>query len=157
MDPFPLDAGGDIDIAAVFADAPGFLGTLGPTLVEVSEEQAVLRLEAGPALHNHVGGPHAAALFGLGELAAFALVLQLFRAEVRAGAVPLIKGGSIDYQALVTGPVLATARAVDDAEGVRTRFADRGSASLDCEVLFRTEATGDVTTIMRPRMTLKRL
>ena len=152
----PLDAAGDIDIATVFDKAPVFLRTLGPTLVEVSEQQAVLRLDAGPELHNHVGGPHAAALFGLGELAAFALLLRAFGDLVKDGGVPFIKSGNIDYKALVAGPVIATATITDDVGSVRERYAERGSASFDCEVVFRLEATGQETTVMRPRMTLKR-
>jgi acyl-coenzyme A thioesterase PaaI-like protein len=156
MTTMPLDAAGDIDIATVFAIGQGFLRTLGPTLVELDGDHAVCRLDAGPELHNHVGGPHAAALFGLGELTAFALTLRAFGAEVKAGGVPLIKSGSIDYRALVTGPVLATATIADDLEAVRARFAERGSASFDCEVDLRLEETGATTTVMRPRMTLKR-
>jgi acyl-coenzyme A thioesterase PaaI-like protein len=157
MTTMPLDAAGDIDIASVFATAPGFLRTLGPTLVELDSDHAVLRLDAGVELHNHVGGPHAAALFGLGELAAFALLLRTFGAEVKAGGVPFIKSGSIDYRALVTGPVLATATLVDDVEAARAWYAERGSASFDCEVDFRLESTGEHTTLMRPRMTLRHL
>ena len=116
-----------------------------------------VRFDAGKDLHNHVGGPHAATLFGVGELTAFALLLKVFDAEVVAGGVPFIKSGSIDYQALVLEPVLSTATIADDPEAIRARFAERGSASFDCEVVFRLESTGDVTTVMRPRMTLKRL
>ena len=152
----PLDATGDIDVQAVFANAGGFLRTLGPTLVSLSDDAAVLRLDAGPDLHNHVGGPHAAALFGLGELASFALLLRVFGPEVKAGGVPFIKSGEIGYQALVTQPVLATATIVDDVADVRARYAERGSASFDCEVVFRLESSGEQTTVMRPRMTLKR-
>jgi len=155
MTTMPLDAAGDIDIAGVFANAPGFLKTLGPTLVELDATHCVLRLDAGPELHNHVGGPHAAALFGLGELSAFALLLKVFGDLVKDGGVPFIKSGSIDYRALVAGPVLATVTIADDVEAVRARYAERGSASFDCEVVFRLEATGDETTVMRPRMTLK--
>jgi len=152
----PLDAAGDIDIDAVFANAPGFLRTLGPTLVEIDDSHAVLRLDAGEALHNHVGGPHAAALFGLGELTAFALLLRVFGDLVKEGGVPFIKAGSIDYQALVTDPVLATATITDDVAGIRARFEERGSASFDCEVVFTLESSGARTTLMHPRMTLKR-
>lgn len=148
----------DIDVAAVFAANEGFVRTLGPTVVSASSERAVLRMDAGPALHNHLGGPHAAALFGLGELTAFALLLKAFGDLVQdGGAVPFIKSGSIDFQGLVTGPVLATATLVDTPESVRARFAERGSASFDCEVLFTLEDGGAQTTVMRPRMTLKRL
>ena len=152
----PLDATGDIDVATIIAVGQGFLRTLGPTLVEIDSDHAVLRLDAGAELHNHVGGPHAAALFGLGELTAFALMLKVFGPEVKAGGVPLIKSGSIDYQAVVTGPVLATATIADDVPSIRERFSERGSASFDCDVVFRVESTGATSTVMRPRMTLKR-
>ncbi len=156
MTTMPLDAAGDIDVASVFADAPGFLGTLGPSLVSLSGDEAVLRLDAGPHLHNHVGGPHAAALFGLGELAAFALLLRALGDEVKSGGVPFIKSGEIAYQALVTEPVLATARIVDDLSSIRDRFAEKGSASFQCEVVFTLESSGQQSTVMHPTMTLKR-
>ncbi len=152
----PLDPAGDIDVAAVFAGATGFLKTLGPTLVSADSGSASLRLDAGPELHNHLGGPHAAALFGLGELTAFALLLKAFGDLVQQGGVPFIKSGSVDYNALVTGPVVTTATLVDDPASVRARFAERGSASFDVQVLFHLEADGAQTTVMRPRMTLKR-
>jgi acyl-coenzyme A thioesterase PaaI-like protein len=44
----------------------------------VSVHPAQLRLDAGPELHNHLGGPHAAAIFGLGETAAFVVLLRVF-------------------------------------------------------------------------------
>lgn len=147
----------DIDVAALFAANEGFVRTLGPTVVSADAGSAVLRLDAGPALHNHLGGPHAAALFGLGELAAFALLLKVFGDLAQDGGVPFIKSSAIEFTGLVTGPVLATAVLVDDEASVRARFAERGSASFDCEVVFTLEATGAQTTLMRPRMTLKRL
>ncbi|MCU1603072.1 MAG: hypothetical protein JWO22_3781 [Frankiales bacterium] len=156
MTTLPLDAAGDIDIALVFANAPGFLRTLGPTLVSVDDEKAVLRLDAGPDLHNHVGGPHAAALFGLGELTAFALLLKVFGPEVRAGGVPFIKSGEISYQALVTEPVLSTATITDDVPALRARFEEKGSVSFQCEVLITLESSGTQSTVMHPTMTLKR-
>lgn len=143
-------------MAAVFADAGGFLRTLGPTLVSSTSEQAVLRLDAGPALHNHVGGPHAAALFGLGELTAFALMLKAFGDEVKAGAVPLIKSGAIEFKSIVTGPVLSTATLVGDPDAVSARFAERGSASFEVAVEIAIEEGGAITTLMRPTMSLKR-
>ena len=63
-----------------------------------------LRLDAGPELHNHLGGPHAAVIFGLGETAAFGLLLEVFGDLVEAGVVPLIKSGQIDYTQVATGP-----------------------------------------------------
>ena len=67
-----------IDVAARLHEAEGFVGTLGPRVLSTGRDGAVLRLDAGPELHNHVGGPHAAAIFGLGETAAFAVLLEVF-------------------------------------------------------------------------------
>lgn len=158
MTTMPLDAAGAIDVAGVFANPPeGFLRTLAPALVSLDDEQAVLRFDAGTHLHNHVGGPHAATLFGVGELTAFALLLKVFNDEVVAGGVPFIKSGEIAYQALVLEPVLSTARIVDDVPGLKARFAEKGSVSFRCEVVFTLESSGQQTTVMHPTMTLKRL
>ena len=76
---------------------------------------------------------------------------------VEGGGVPFIKSATMDFQALVTGPVLSTAVLVDDPDSVRAHYADRGSASFDVEVLFHRESDQVQTSVMRPRMTLKRL
>lgn len=158
MTSLPVNAAGAVDVEGVFADPPrGFLRTLAPTLVSLDEQSAVLRFDAGPDLHNHVGGPHAATLFGVGELAAFALLLRVFNDEVVAGGVPFIKSGDIAYQALVLEPVLATARITDDVAAAKARYDERGSVSFACEVVFTLESTGQQTTVMHPTMTLKRL
>lgn len=51
--------------------------TLSPRVL--STEPALLRLDAGPELHNHVGGLHAAAIFGLGETAVATYRMALLR------------------------------------------------------------------------------
>jgi acyl-coenzyme A thioesterase PaaI-like protein len=68
--------------------AGGFVGTLGPRGVSSDRTGALLRLDAGPELQNRVGGPHAAAIFGLRETTAYALLLEVFGDLVDAGAVP---------------------------------------------------------------------
>ena len=55
-----------------------FVRTLGLEEVEVSDDRAVLRLPDVEAQRNHVGGPHAGAMFSLGESASGAVVLQHF-------------------------------------------------------------------------------
>jgi acyl-coenzyme A thioesterase PaaI-like protein len=156
MTAIPVDPAGEIDVEAVFAGAEGFLRTLGPTLVEATARTASLRLDAGPELFNHMGGPHAAALFGLGELTAFALLLKAFGDLVQSGGVPLIKSAEVSYLGLVRGPVITTAILVDDPEQVRARFAERGSASFVVDVQFHLEDGGAARTLMRPTMVLKR-
>jgi acyl-coenzyme A thioesterase PaaI-like protein len=145
-----------IDVPALLHGAGGFVRTLGPRVVSSGRDRTELRLDAGPELHNHLGGPHAAAIFGLGETAAFALLLEVFGDLVEAGAVPLIKSGQIDYREVVTGPLLATARLVDDEAAARASLDQRGRASFDVEVLFRREADDVQTATMTARMALLR-
>lgn len=127
-----------MDIPARIHDAPGFVGLLSPTVVSTSP--ALLRLDAGPDLHNHVGGPHAAAIFGLGETAAFVVLLAVFGDLVEAGAIPLVKQAEITYSAVVIGPLLAAATLVGDEGGARASYADRGRATFPVEVRFRRDA-----------------
>lgn len=126
-----------MDITTRIHEAPGFVGLLGPEVL--STDPALLRLDAGPALHNHLGGPHAAVIFGLGETAAFVVLLHVFGDLVDAGAVPLVKQADIAYAAVSTGPLLAAATLLGDEAGVRESVQVRGRASFPVEVRFRRE------------------
>ncbi|MCW3814517.1 DUF4442 domain-containing protein [Micromonospora sp. DR5-3] len=101
-------------VAAGLLEAVPFARTLGIEFVEVAPEadggvRAVVRLPDAPEHHNHVGGPHAGAMFTLGETASGAVVLAAF-GQVLDRAVPLAVTASIAYQKVALGPVLATAR-----------------------------------------------
>ena len=143
-------------IADLIHGAPGFVHLLGPRVVRSSREEAVLRLDAGPELHNHLAGPHAAAIFGLGETAAFVVLLEVFGDLVETGAVPLVKSADIAYSAVATGPLLATARLVDDETAARAALDERGTAVFGVEVVFTREDDGRETAVMRPQMALRR-
>lgn len=129
-----------IDVATRLQEAEGFIATLAPRVQSTSREGAVLRLDAGPHLHNHLGGPHAAAIFGLGETTAFAVLLEVFGDLVEAGAVPLVKGCEIRYTGIATGPLLASATLAGDEAGARASYAERASATFPVEVVFRRES-----------------
>jgi acyl-coenzyme A thioesterase PaaI-like protein len=145
-----------MDVPAVLHGASGFVGTLGPRVLSSSRDGVLLRLDAGPELHNHVGGPHAAVIFGLGETAAFGLLLEVFGDLVEAGtAVPLVKSGTIAYSAIATGPLLASARLLGDEAGARASLAARGVATFDVEITFRRESDDEQTAVMTARMALK--
>ncbi len=95
-------------------EAVPFARTLGIEFVEVAAEgeggvRAVVRLPDVPEHHNHVGGPHAGAMFTLGETASGAVVLAAF-GQVLDRAVPLAVTASITYRKVALGPVRATAR-----------------------------------------------
>ena len=143
-------------IAALIHGAGGFVRTLGPTVVRSSSDEALLRLDPGEELFNHVGGPHAAAIFGLGETTAFVVLLEVFGDLVEAGAVPLVKSAEIAYSAVATGPLLATGRLTGDAVAARASLGERGVAVFAVEVRFTREADGVETAVMTAQMALKR-
>ncbi|QGV81772.1 DUF4442 domain-containing protein [Streptomyces ficellus] len=82
--------------------------TLNLDVVEATAERAVLRLPDQGAFHNHVGGPHAGAMFTLGESASGAIVIGAFGDQM-GRAVPLAVRAEIGYRKLAMGPVTATA------------------------------------------------
>jgi acyl-coenzyme A thioesterase PaaI-like protein len=101
-------------VAAGLLEAVPFARTLGIEFVEVAPEaeggvRAVVRLPDIPEHHNHVGGPHAGAMFTLGETASGAVVIAAF-GPVLDRAVPLAVTASITYRKVALGAVRATAR-----------------------------------------------
>lgn len=145
----------DPELVRLVEEGTPFARTLGARLVELGREHAVLLLDAPEALANHVGGPHAATLFGLAETAAAGVLVTLFQDLVHAGCVPLIKGAEISYRAITRGRVRATATFVGDAEGVRASVALRGVAVFPVDVVL-TDEDGLPTASVRAEMALKR-
>ncbi|MEV0280086.1 DUF4442 domain-containing protein [Streptomyces sp. NPDC050610] len=82
--------------------------TLNLEFAETTPERAVVRLPDQAEFHNHVAGPHAGAMFTLGESASGAIVLAAFGDQL-SRAVPLAVRAEIGYRKLAMGPVTATA------------------------------------------------
>ncbi|UUN25575.1 DUF4442 domain-containing protein [Streptomyces sp. FIT100] len=82
--------------------------TLNLTFDETTAERAVVRLPDQADYHNHVGGPHAGAMFTLAESASGAIVLAAFGDQL-GRAVPLAVKAEIGYRKLAMGEVTATA------------------------------------------------
>jgi acyl-coenzyme A thioesterase PaaI-like protein len=121
--------------------------TLGLEYLELSAERALLRLPDRADLHNHVGGPHAGAMFTLGESATGAVVIGSF-ADLLGEFTPLAAGAQIRYRALAMGPVTAEATLAKPAPEVRAELASAGKARFDVDVVIRDEAgttTGEMT------------
>src|SRR5919109_2792765 len=95
-------------IGQMLADTVPMVRTLGLEFSEASAERAVVSLPDQSAYHNHVGGPHAGAMFTLAESASGAIVLAAFGDQLQR-AVPLAVRAEIDYKKLAKGPVTATA------------------------------------------------
>jgi acyl-coenzyme A thioesterase PaaI-like protein len=101
-------------VAAGILHTVPFARTLKIALVELEPDgvggvRAIAELPDDPSLHNHVGGPHAGALFTLGETASGAVVVATF-ADQLDRAVPLTVRAEIAYRRLARGRVRATAR-----------------------------------------------
>ena len=82
--------------------------TLDLEYLETTAQRAVLALPDQPAYHNHVGGPHAGAMFTLAESASGAVVLAAF-GDRMSRAVPLPVRCEVAWTKLARGRVTATA------------------------------------------------
>lgn len=82
--------------------------TLNLEFLETTPERAVVRLPDQADYHNHVGGPHAGAMFTLAESASGAIVIAAFGDQL-SRAVPLAVKAEIGYKKLAMGVVTATA------------------------------------------------
>ena len=91
--------------------------TVGISFDEVTPERAVLRLPDDPGLRNHVDGPHAAMIFGIGETATGAVTLAAF-ASAMERVTPLPVRSEISYQRIARGPLTAVAVLGRPAEDV---------------------------------------
>ncbi|KOU01785.1 hypothetical protein ADK86_11755 [Streptomyces sp. NRRL F-5755] len=95
-------------IGAMMAATVPMARTLNLDFTETTAERAVVRLPDQADYHNHVGGPHAGAMFTLAESASGAIVLAAFGDQL-SRAVPLAVRAEIGYKKLAMGEVTATA------------------------------------------------
>ena len=104
------------DVGAFLSAAVPMVGTLGLEYVETAPQRAVLRFRDQAAYRNHIGGPHAGAMFTLAESASGAIVTAAF-GHLIAEATPLPTTATIDFKKVARGDVTAVAtleRPVDD-------------------------------------------
>jgi acyl-coenzyme A thioesterase PaaI-like protein len=145
-----------VDLEAIRAGMPAavpFIRTLGLEYDDVTETTAVLRMPDRPDLHNHVGGPHAGAIFALGESASGAVVLAAF-ADLLGNVTPLAAGADITYRKLALGAVRAAATLGRNASEVRAELADGGIPQFPVTVQIL-DGADNVTAEMNIRWALK--
>ncbi|MFC0004966.1 DUF4442 domain-containing protein [Micromonospora siamensis] len=145
-------------VEAGLLEAVPFARTLGIEFVEVAPEaegavRAVVRLPDTAEHHNHVGGPHAGAMFTLGETASGAVVLAAF-GPVLDRAVPLAVKAEIAYKKVALGPVLATARLGRPVADVLAELDAGKRPEFPVEVEIGTE-DGTVTSLLTVIWTLR--
>jgi uncharacterized protein (TIGR00369 family) len=140
-------------IADGLSAAVPFVRTLGLEYVELSGDRALLRMPDRPDLHNHVGGPHAGAIFALGESASGAVVIGSF-ADVLDRVTPLAAAADIVYKAVAKGDVTAEARLDTPREQV-LRDLDEGKTAKFLVMITIRDASGTVTSEMTVRWALR--
>lgn len=86
-----------------------FSRMVGALVTAVGTEQAEALLLAAPERLNHVGTVHAVAQFGLGEVAAGALILAAFADYQARGYAPVLADASIHYRKPSNGDLRAIA------------------------------------------------
>ncbi|MFJ5265409.1 DUF4442 domain-containing protein [Streptomyces sp. NPDC088387] len=97
-----------MSIGEMLAATVPMVRTLNLAYLETTPEKAVLALPDQDEYRNHVGGPHAGAMFTLGESASGAIVLAAFGDQL-SRAVPLPVHAEIDFKKIALGPLTATA------------------------------------------------
>ena len=92
-----------IDLQGIKDSLPSMVpmvGTLGLEFVDLTADSAIMTLPDQPAFRNHLGGPHAGAMFTLGESASGALVLANFADQLES-VTPLAVSAEIQYLSLI--------------------------------------------------------
>lgn len=145
------------EVKAGFPQAVPMVGTLSLEFDELSPTRAVMRLPEQPAYFNHVGGPHAGAMFTLAESASGALVLANFGDRL-ADATPLAVEASIRYRKLAMGDVTATAVMMRTAAEVLAELDAGGRPEFVIEITIATDdgtVTGEMTIVWTLKPTRK--
>jgi len=138
-------------------EAVPFARTVGIEIIDVTLDgddiRAVAELPDAERLHNHVGGPHAGALFALGETASGAVVMAAFGPHLALGT-PLAVRADIAYRKLALGAVRATARLGRGVDEVLAELAAGERPEFPVAVQI-TRADGAVTTELNVIWTIR--
>jgi acyl-coenzyme A thioesterase PaaI-like protein len=95
-------------VSDAMKQAVPWVKTTGVEFVEVAADRVVVELPDGEEYRNHVGGPHAAVMFGAGETASGAVVIAAFSQHMDK-ATPLVARAEIAYKKVATGVLRAEA------------------------------------------------
>lgn len=146
-----------MDLAALpafYSALVPFATTIGTEYAEITADRVALRMPDATALHNHLGGPHAGAMFTLGETASGLVVLVNF-GDHMATVTALPGSAEIRYKSVAKGAVTATALMPRAADEVLAEVDRDGRSALDVPVTLTT-ADGTVTGEMTVHWSLRR-
>lgn len=135
------------------ADSVPWVATNGIEFVEVDAKRVVCSLPDEPGQRNHVGGPHAAMMFGAAETASGAVGLAAFVGQMDR-ATPLVVDSEIHYRKLALGPLTAEAELGRDAAEVVAELdaGERPEFPVHCTIR---DGDGNTTGEMTVRWTLR--
>ena len=144
----------DLDAVKVgFPQAVPMVSTLSLEFGDLDLQHAQMSMPDQKAYHNHVGGPHAGAMFTLAESASGALVLANFGDRLE-DATPLAVEATIRYLKLAMGPVTATARMMRSGEEILAELDGGGRPEFLVEIDLATAdgtVTGQMTIVWTPK------
>ncbi|GAA2745675.1 DUF4442 domain-containing protein [Kitasatospora cinereorecta] len=140
-------------IGELLASTVPMVKTLKLEYLETTAERAVLRLPDQPEYQNHVGGPHAGAMFTLAESASGAIVLAAFGDQL-GRAVPLPTNAEMAFKKIARGDVVATATLGRPIADVVAEL-DKGERPEFPVTVDITRADGAVTGVMTITWTLR--
>jgi len=140
-------------VAAAMTQSVPWVRTVGITFGETTAQRVVAHLPDVAERHNHVGGPHAAMIFGLGETASGAVGLAAFGAAMER-ATPLVVRSDIAYRRLAKGPLTAVATLDRAAEEVLAEL-DAGTRPEFTVTVTISDAQDRETTRMTVAWTLR--
>ncbi|MGW2840943.1 DUF4442 domain-containing protein [Streptomyces sp. NPDC001493] len=148
-----MSAAEEKNLGDMLAATVPMVRTLDLEFLETGAERAVLRLPDQADYHNHLGGPHAGAMFTLAESASGAIVMAAFGDQLHR-AVPLAVRAEIGYRKLAMGEVTATATLGRPAAEVVAEL-DEGKRPEFPVTIEITRADGAVTGEMTVIWTLR--
>ena len=110
-----------------------FTQLLGIRIDEIGPGTAKVSMPADPKLNNHLGTPHAGALFTLAETASGAAMAGGF-AELIMGLRPVAKESRIQYQKVAKGATRAEGRVPGDIAALKATLKADGKIAFPVEV-----------------------
>ncbi|MCX6466872.1 MAG: DUF4442 domain-containing protein [Pseudonocardiales bacterium] len=140
-------------VGAAMGQSVPWVREAGITFDETTPQRCTAHLPDAAQRHNHVGGPHAAMIFGLGETASGAVGLAAFGATMDR-ATPLVVSSEIAYLKLAKGPLTAVAVLDRDPADVLAEL-DAGTRPEFTVGVTITDAEGRETTRMTVVWTLR--
>ncbi|WP_026127156.1 DUF4442 domain-containing protein [Nocardiopsis xinjiangensis] len=136
-----------------FLAAVPFARTLGVTFSDLDHGHAVMRLPDNADHHNHIGGPHAGAMFTLAESASGAIIISTFSDQFER-AVPLAVSAEIHYLHVAMGDVTADAELGRGRDEIVAELDEGKRPEFPVEIELRTD-DGTVTGRMSIIWTLR--